>query len=83
MGGFGIGICVILPTLSRMIKRSFSVTFMSFLMVVGIVASTPSVGDRVPDFSMVDTEGRSHLLSEHLKKGPVVIAFFPKAFTSG
>ncbi|MBF5045219.1 peroxiredoxin [Aggregicoccus sp. 17bor-14] len=44
-------------------------------------ATTPREGDVVPDFTCTDTEGRTHTLSALLQAGPVVVAFFPKAFT--
>ena len=44
-------------------------------------SSTPKVGDVVPDFTCTDTEGGTHTLSAMLQRGPVVVAFFPKAFT--
>ena len=44
------------------------------------------VGDRAPDFSTTGAVGgkefKLHLVQQ-LKKGPVVLYFFPKAFTSG
>ncbi len=53
-------------------------------LVAGLVASaTPQVGEVAPDFTVQDTEGRSHTLSEMVAKGPVILAFFPKAFTGG
>ena len=45
--------------------------------------SAPAVGDVAPDFSAVDTEGVTWKLSKMVEKGPVVVAFFPKAFTGG
>ena len=48
-----------------------------------LVAATPKVGDVAPDFTAVDTDGTSHTLSEMVKAGNVVVAFFPKAFTPG
>jgi peroxiredoxin Q/BCP len=41
------------------------------------------VGDRAPDFTLPDTEGRSVSLASLLAGGPVILAFFPKAFTPG
>jgi thioredoxin-dependent peroxiredoxin len=41
------------------------------------------VGDTAPDFTALDTDNTPHSLSEMLKKGPVILAFFPKAFTPG
>lgn len=42
-----------------------------------------SVGDIAPDFDIEDTEGKSHKLSAMVEQGPVILAFFPKAFTPG
>ncbi len=41
------------------------------------------VGDVAPDFTLPDTEGRPVTLSRLLEKGPVIVYFFPKAFTPG
>src|SRR5690349_23703444 len=44
------------------------------------------VGDRAPDFSTTGAVGGKEFklhLAQQLKKGPVVLYFFPKAFTSG
>jgi peroxiredoxin Q/BCP len=41
------------------------------------------VGDRAPDFTLPDTEGKPVTLSKLLEQGPVILAFYPKAFTSG
>ena len=56
----------------------------STLVMAGLfLGATPKVGDAAPDFSAVDTEGHSVQLSAMLKGGPVILAFFPKAFTGG
>jgi hypothetical protein len=36
-----------------------------------------------PDFTLSDTEGRSVALHDLLRRGPVILVFFPKAFTFG
>jgi peroxiredoxin Q/BCP len=44
------------------------------------------VGDKAPDFATTGAVGGKEFklhLAEQLKKGPVVLYFFPKAFTSG
>jgi len=46
-------------------------------------ASSIKVGDKAPDFTLDDTEGRQVTLSTMLEKGPAILFFFPKAFTSG
>ncbi len=40
-----------------------------------------AVGDRVQDFTLTDNLGEKQNLGEALRKGPVVLAFFPLAFT--
>lgn len=40
-------------------------------------------GDIAPDFAAVDQTGRTVRLAELLEDGPVVLFFYPKAFTPG
>jgi peroxiredoxin Q/BCP len=46
-------------------------------------AAVPEVGTVVEDFEVTDTEGNVLVLSKMVATGPVVVAFFPKAFTPG
>jgi peroxiredoxin len=41
------------------------------------------VGDEAPDFTLPDTTDKSVKLSDFRGKKPVVLAFFPAAFTGG
>jgi thioredoxin-dependent peroxiredoxin len=43
--------------------------------------SIPRAGDTAPDFTVRDTESNEHRLSELVDRGPVILAFFPRAFT--
>jgi peroxiredoxin Q/BCP len=54
------------------------------LMLLGAAASAQElkVGDVAPDFSLPGTDGKTHRLSD-MKGKTVVLAWFPKAFTSG
>ena len=46
-------------------------------------ASRPiAAGERAPDFALQSTSGRLVKLSEYRGKSPVLLAFFPLAFTS-
>jgi peroxiredoxin len=62
-----------------------------FALVASSLAVTPAtaalkVGEKAPDFSTTGAVGGKEFklhLAEQLKKGPVVLYFFPKAFTSG
>lgn len=40
-------------------------------------------GDRAPDFSLAGSDGRTYRLSEFEGRQPVVLAWFPRAFTAG
>ena len=59
--------------------------------VATTLAATPAwaalkVGDKAPDFTTTGAVGGKEFklhLADELKKGPVVLYFFPKAFTSG
>jgi peroxiredoxin Q/BCP len=48
-----------------------------------VLAAGLKVGDKAPDFTLPDTEGKPVTLSQLLARGPVILAFYPKAFTSG
>lgn len=41
-----------------------------------------TVGSKAPDFTLPNQDRQVVTLSDELKKGPVVLAFFPAAFTS-
>lgn len=45
-------------------------------------ARPPQVGQKAPDFSLVSAQVGTFTLGEAAKKGPVVVAFFPGAFTT-
>lgn len=45
--------------------------------------TTLKVGDTAPDFTLPSTEGKQVKLSDFKGKSPVVLAFFPAAFTGG
>jgi thioredoxin-dependent peroxiredoxin len=52
-------------------------------LIAGLLAAVPKMGSVAPDFTATDTEGNSYRLSELVKHGKVIVAFFPKAFSSG
>jgi len=49
----------------------------------GQLAAALEVGDKAPDFSLPASDGKTYSMSEFVGVRPVVIAFFPKAFTGG
>jgi peroxiredoxin len=46
-------------------------------------AAELKVGDLAPDFRLPASDGNTYTLSQFKGKKPVVLAWFPKAFTSG
>ncbi|SVA56297.1 uncharacterized protein METZ01_LOCUS109151 [marine metagenome] len=50
--------------------------------VGGAAAQELKVGDMAPAFSLPGTDGKTHSLSDY-SGTPVVLAWFPKAFTGG
>lgn len=53
------------------------------LVISVALAATPKVGDVAPDFVVTDTDGKELKLNALVNEGPVILAFFPKAFTPG
>ncbi|HTN53315.1 MAG TPA: peroxiredoxin [Anaeromyxobacter sp.] len=53
------------------------------LMALLLGATPLKVGDKAPDFTLPDTDGKPVTLSALLQNGPVILAFYPKAFTPG
>jgi thioredoxin-dependent peroxiredoxin len=42
-----------------------------------------SPGDPAPDFELAGSDGRTYHLQDYVGVRPVVLAWFPKAFTGG
>lgn len=59
------------------------------LMLFAVLAATAAaaadlkVGDPAPDFSLQATDGKTYRLSDFRNRETVVLAWFPRAFTSG
>jgi peroxiredoxin Q/BCP len=53
------------------------------LLAMLLGSAAVKVGDRAPDFTLPDTDGKPVNLARLLEKGPVILAFYVKAFTPG
>lgn len=53
------------------------------VLVTTMLAAQPAMGELAPDFTVKDVDGVELTLSSLVERGPVVLAFFPKAFTPG
>ncbi len=60
---------------------------MVLMMATGTNGQTPAVelkvGDQAPDFSLAASDGKTYKLSDFRGKKAVVVAWFPKVYTSG
>lgn len=61
-------------------------TAMALGLSLGLLAAPANaleVGDQAPDFSLPGSDGQIHRLADYRGKQAVVLAWFPKAYTSG
>src|SRR5712692_10477221 len=75
-----------------MFEKHESMKTISTLLTMGLIsllagsaasAQTLKVGDAAPDFSLQGSDGKTYKLSDFKGKQAVVLAWFPKALTSG
>jgi len=64
-------------------KTLIKLTSLMFIFVSMTALAGLNVGDAAPDFTMQGSDGKTYKLSDFKGKQNVVIAWFPKAFTSG
>ncbi len=72
--------------MSQFFKRLTRLMLAAFTAVVALgsqFSAALEVGDKAPDFSLQASDGKTYSMSQFLGEKPVVIAFFPKAFTGG
>ncbi len=55
----------------------------SLLLITALPATALETGDMAPDFQLPGSDGQMHKLSDYRGKQAVVLAWFPKAYTSG
>lgn len=68
--------------LNRLAKIALTAT-VALTALSSQLASALEEGDKAPDFALQASDGKAYTLSEFVGVRPVVIAFFPKAFTGG
>lgn len=72
-----------MSNLIRGLSRVMMTALVTAVALGGQFAAALEVGDKAPDFSLPASDGNTYSLSQFLGVRPVVIAFFPKAFTGG
>jgi peroxiredoxin Q/BCP len=63
--------------------RFLAIAALLGLLAGSALAAAPQVGDKAPDFKLQASDGKQYSLADFAGKKPVVIAWFPKAFTPG
>jgi peroxiredoxin Q/BCP len=63
--------------------KPLPILYLWILSAVSVQAGDLSVGDPAPDFTLQGSDGGTYTLSDYKGKQAVVIAWFPKAYTSG
>ncbi len=66
----------------KFLTTTFCTTFLALVIAAPAMAEL-QVGDAAPDFNLPGSDGNHYTLGQFKGKKPVVIAFFPKAFTGG
>jgi peroxiredoxin Q/BCP len=68
----------------RVLSRFLALAAVSLLTLgTAWAADELKVGDKAPDFTLEASDGKTYKLADFQGKQPVVIAWFPKAFTGG
>ncbi len=67
----------------RMATCLSGVLAMGLALAAGPARAELQVGDMAPDFELAGSDGKTYRLAGSKGKCPVVIAWFPKAFTGG
>jgi hypothetical protein len=69
------------PDLKETIMFRYFLFFL--LMAMPVAGAGLEVGDSAPPFSLPGSDGQNYTLEQFLGKKPVVLAWYPKAFTGG
>lgn len=64
-------------------KALVSTLFIAVLALMPKAHAELNVGDMAPNFTMQGSDGKTYTLADYKGKQAVVLAWFPKAFTSG
>ena len=66
-------------------RRLLSLSYLFAFLLCGsyALAADLKVGDAAPEFQLPGSDGKTYRLSDYQGKQAVVLAWFPKAFTSG
>lgn len=64
-------------------RQVLTIAFGIGVLLQTALAGALEVGDKAPDFALQASDGNTYRLSDYAGKQPVILAFFPAAFTGG
>lgn len=68
----------------KFLRTIASVSLSFILICTGFAQQAPvDEGTKAPEWTLPGSDGKTHSLSDALQAGPVVLAWFPRAFTRG
>lgn len=69
--------------MKTVLKQALTIAFGTFALLQAALAGALEVGDKAPDFALQASDGNTYRLSDFVGQQPVILAFFPAAFTGG
>jgi peroxiredoxin Q/BCP len=69
--------------MTSMPRRALGLALIAFFSLMGLAQAELQIGDTAPDFKLAGSDGKTYSLADFKGKQPVVVAWFPKAFTGG
>ncbi len=64
-------------------RGALGLALIATLSLAGLARAELKVGDVAPNFKLKGSDGKTYSLADFKGKQPVVVAWFPKAFTGG
>ena len=64
-------------------RQALGLALIATLALAGLAQAELKVGDAAPPFKLAGSDGKTYSLADFKGKQPVVVAWFPKAFTGG
>lgn len=65
----------------KLASRLYRLPLLCAAALIGLSAAAVEEGEIAPDWTLPASDGNTYSLSQFIGEKPVVIAFFPKAFT--
>ncbi len=66
-----------------MLRNAMCLVLVGLCAAYGYAGEMPKVGDKVPEFEMSGSDGKTYSAKDFIGKQAVIIAWFPRAFTGG